>query len=55
VAEGVLSAPAVLARAHALNVPMPITEAVCDLLAQRAAPREALERLLARDAKAERT
>lgn len=54
VAEGVASAPAVLARAQALGVAMPITEVVCALLAGRVAPKDALERLLARNAKPER-
>ena len=53
VAEGVRSAPAVLARAHETGVQMPITEAVCAVLAGGATPRQALERLLARDPKRE--
>lgn len=53
VAEGVRSAPAVLARGRALNVQMPITEAVCAVLAGASTPREALESLLARDPKPE--
>lgn len=53
VAEGVRSAPAVLARARRLDVQMPITEAVCAVLDGRMTPREALDRLLARDPKPE--
>jgi glycerol-3-phosphate dehydrogenase (NAD(P)+) len=53
VAEGVRSAPAVLARAHEAGVQMPITEAVCAVLAGGATPRQALERLLAREPKPE--
>ena len=53
VAEGVRSAPAVLARGRALDVQMPITEAVCAVLAGASTPREALESLLARDPKPE--
>jgi glycerol-3-phosphate dehydrogenase (NAD(P)+) len=53
VAEGVRSAPAVLARARQLDVQMPITEAVCTVLDGAVTPRQALERLLARDPKRE--
>jgi glycerol-3-phosphate dehydrogenase (NAD(P)+) len=53
VAEGVRSAPAVLARARAVGVQMPLTEAVCAVLGSTATPRQALERLLARDPKRE--
>lgn len=53
VAEGVRSAPAVLARAQAHGVDMPITSAVCALLQGRVAPRQVVEALLARDPKAE--
>lgn len=53
VAEGVRSAPAVLARARTAGIQMPITEAVCAVLAGQATPRQALERLLARDPKRE--
>lgn len=53
VAEGVSSAPMVLARAQRLNVDMPITAAVVDLLAGRTNVREALARLMARDARSE--
>jgi glycerol-3-phosphate dehydrogenase (NAD(P)+) len=53
VAEGVWSAPAVAGRAAALGVQMPITEAVRTVLEGTASPRQALERLLARDPKRE--
>jgi len=53
VAEGVPSAPMVLARAQRLGVEMPITACVVDLLAGRITVREALARLMSRDAKAE--
>ena len=53
VAEGVRSAPAVLARARAAGIQMPITEAVVTVLAGNATPRQALDRLLARDPKRE--
>jgi len=53
VAEGVWSAPAVAARAQALGVEMPLTRAVCAVLDGEAAPREALQRLLAREPKSE--
>jgi glycerol-3-phosphate dehydrogenase (NAD(P)+) len=53
VAEGVRSAPAVLARAQAAGIQMPITEAVVTVLAGKATPRQALNRLLARDPKRE--
>jgi glycerol-3-phosphate dehydrogenase (NAD(P)+) len=53
VAEGVWSAPAVAARAAQAGVEMPLTQAVCAVLDGRLAPREALERLLARDPKRE--
>ncbi len=55
VAEGVWSAPAIVARARALHVEMPISETVCDVLEQRATVRDAVERLLARDPRAERS
>ena len=48
VAEGVWSAAAVRSRAALLGVRMPITEAVCAVLEERASPREALDGLLAR-------
>lgn len=53
VAEGVYSAPTVLARARGLGVEMPITEAVVAVLEGRATPAEAVARLMRRDAKAE--
>jgi len=53
VAEGVWSAPAVAHRATAIGVQMPIAEAVCAVLDGTASPRQALERLLARDPKRE--
>jgi glycerol-3-phosphate dehydrogenase (NAD(P)+) len=53
VAEGVWSAAAVRERASSLGVRMPITEAVCAVLEQRASPRQALDGLLARQPKRE--
>ena len=53
VAEGVYSAATVLERAQALQVEMPLTEAVADLLAGRTTPAQALTRLMSRDARAE--
>ena len=53
VAEGVLSAATVLARARALGVEMPITEAVVEVLEGRVAPAQAMVRLMARQARAE--
>ena len=53
VAEGVPSAPMVLARACALGVEMPITECVVDLLERRIGVAQAVARLMARDARAE--
>jgi len=53
VAEGVLSAATVLARARALGVEMPITEAVVEVLEGRVAPVQAMMRLMARQARAE--
>ena len=53
VAEGVYSAREAAARANALKVDMPITQAVCDVINGRASPREALERLLSREPKPE--
>jgi glycerol-3-phosphate dehydrogenase (NAD(P)+) len=55
VAEGVWSAQAVQHRAAALRVQMPITEAVCAVLAGQVAPQQALDRLLAREPKREAT
>ena len=53
VAEGVWSAAAVRDRAASLGVRLPITEAVCAVLEHRATPRQALDRLLARQPKRE--
>lgn len=53
VAEGVYSAPTVLARARELGVEMPITEAMVALLDGRLRVGQAIERLMSRDAKAE--
>ena len=54
VAEGVLSAPVVQARARTLGVEMPITDAVVAVLQGRRAPAQALDDLMAREARAER-
>ena len=53
VAEGVSSAPMVLARARALGVEMPITQAVVAVLEGRVLPAEALEQLMGRGARSE--
>jgi len=53
VAEGVRSAPMVLARAVASGVEMPIVAAVADVLAGRIAPERALAQLMRREARAE--
>ncbi len=53
VAEGVRSAAEVARLAAAKGVEMPITLTVVEVLAGRVAPPQAVERLLARDAKAE--
>jgi glycerol-3-phosphate dehydrogenase (NAD(P)+) len=53
VAEGVRSARAARAHARAHRVEMPITDAVCAVLFEGRAAPEAVERLLARDPKAE--
>lgn len=53
VAEGVYSAPTVLARAQALGVEMPLTAAVVEVLAGRLSAAKALARLMRRDARAE--
>ncbi|MGZ5097259.1 MAG: NAD(P)H-dependent glycerol-3-phosphate dehydrogenase [Usitatibacter sp.] len=53
VAEGVHSAQAVRRHAERLGVEMPITEAVCAVLFEGAAPLAAVQRLLARDPRAE--
>lgn len=53
VAEGVRCARAVLALARAQSIDMPITEAVCSVLFEGVAARDAVNGLLRRDAKAE--
>jgi len=53
VAEGVLTAAAVEKRALQLGIDMPITRAVCAVLFGGISPRDAVERLLARDPKGE--
>lgn len=53
VAEGVYSAPTVLARARTAGVEMPITEAMVALLEGRLRAVEAVELLMSRDARAE--
>jgi glycerol-3-phosphate dehydrogenase (NAD(P)+) len=53
VAEGVGTAPRVLARASALGVDMPITQAVVAVLDGRATPAQALEQLMGREARPE--
>jgi glycerol-3-phosphate dehydrogenase (NAD(P)+) len=54
IAEGVPTAATVLARARSLGVEMPITEAVAAVLAGGLSPRDALARLMAREARTER-
>jgi glycerol-3-phosphate dehydrogenase (NAD(P)+) len=53
VAEGVRCAQAVLAIARAHAIEMPITQAVCAVLFDGVAPRDAVSALLRRDSKAE--
>ena len=53
VAEGVYSAATVLRRARALGVEMPITECVVEVLEGRAAPAQAMGRLMGRQPRAE--
>lgn len=53
VAEGVRCARAVLAIAQAHGVDVPITQAVCGVLFEGVAPRDAVNALLRRDARAE--
>jgi len=53
VAEGVRCARAVSALASSRNVDMPITRAVCRVLFEQLSPRNAVEALLQREAKAE--
>ena len=55
VAEGVHTAANVLARARTLGVDMPITEAVVEVLEGRLSPVRAMQRLMARDSRAEVT
>lgn len=53
VAEGVLTAPVVLARARSLGVEMPITEAVVDVLRGALKPVAAMAQLMSRSSRAE--
>jgi glycerol-3-phosphate dehydrogenase (NAD(P)+) len=53
VAEGVYSAHTVWQRARSLGVDMPISAAVVDVLEGRSTPRDALVRLMGREARAE--
>lgn len=53
VAEGVLSAATVLARAQSLGVELPITRAVVDVLEGRLAPAQALRQLMQRESRDE--
>ncbi len=53
VAEGVLTAPTLQARAQTCGVAMPITDAVVAVLQGRLAPAQALRQLMAREARAE--
>jgi glycerol-3-phosphate dehydrogenase (NAD(P)+) len=53
VAEGVHSAAMVLRRAQSYAVEMPITEAVVGVLDGRITPRQAVEKLMGRDARPE--
>jgi glycerol-3-phosphate dehydrogenase (NAD(P)+) len=53
VAEGVYSAPTVLARARRLGVDMPVTEAVCAVLDGRLSPSAAVDLLMGRQARSE--
>ena len=53
VAEGVYSAPTALARAQALGVEMPLTEAVVAVLHGRLSPAQAVAQLMRRDARPE--
>lgn len=53
VSEGVYSAQAVLQRAHQLQVDMPITQAVVELLEGRLDARAAVQQLMQREARAE--
>jgi glycerol-3-phosphate dehydrogenase (NAD(P)+) len=53
VAEGVYSAPTVLARAAGLGIQMPITQAVVDVLDGRIDPVSAMRQLMSREARSE--
>ena len=53
VSEGVSSARAALGHARVHNIEMPITAAVCSVLFEGLAPREAVQQLLARDPRSE--
>ena len=53
VAEGVLTAPNLQARARSLAVDLPITDAVVAVLAGRLSPAQALRQLMAREARTE--
>ncbi|WP_244814544.1 NAD(P)H-dependent glycerol-3-phosphate dehydrogenase [Caballeronia sp. Lep1P3] len=53
VAEGVRCARAVLSLAQSRGIDMPITHAVCRVLFENVTPRDAVQALLSRDAKAE--
>ena len=53
VSEGVYSAATVRQRALSLGVNMPITEAVCEVLAGRLSPAQALRQLMAREPRPE--
>jgi glycerol-3-phosphate dehydrogenase (NAD(P)+) len=53
VSEGVYSAATVRQRALSVGVDMPITEAVCDVLAGQLSPAQALRQLMARDPRPE--
>jgi glycerol-3-phosphate dehydrogenase (NAD(P)+) len=53
VAEGVASAPMVLARARALGIEMPLCEAVGQVIVGQLTPRQALEQLMMREARSE--
>jgi glycerol-3-phosphate dehydrogenase (NAD(P)+) len=54
VAEGVSTTPAVAARAAALGVEMPIVQAVEQILQGRLSPAQAMQSLMARDARSEK-
>lgn len=54
VAEGVRCAQAVLALAKKCQIQMPIVEAVCQVLFEGMSPASAVERLMSRDARAEK-